>query len=137
MRASAPAADQLLVRNIVVGWMGSPLLNRAHLFSLRPNQREMRATAWIVIAVLFVAAAVLTWWTSTPPAFASEPTPPGQYPLDARRPEWPATERVRPYSPAAGMGSDAIGTGAGGAAAPPKAVCGRRPAQGCPLPISF
>jgi len=93
----------------------------------------MRAAAWIVIAALFVAAAVLTWWTSTPPAFASEPTPPGQYPLNSPRPEWPATDRVRPYSPAAGMGSDSVG--AGTAAAPPKAACGRRPAQGCPYPF--
>lgn len=96
----------------------------------------MRPAAWLVIAALFAAAAVLTWWTSSPAAFASEPTPPGQYPLNVRRPEWPATERTRPYSPAAGMGSDAV---AGGASepVPPKAACGRRPAQGCPLPISF
>jgi hypothetical protein len=96
----------------------------------------MRPAAWIVVAALFVAAAVLTWWTTTPAAFAAEPTPPGQYPLNAPRPEWPATERTRPYSPAAGMGSDAIGAAAAAASPPPKAACGRRPAQGCPLPFS-
>jgi len=93
----------------------------------------MRTAAWLVIAVLLAAAAALTWWQTTPAAFAAAPVPPGQYPLDAPRPEWPATDRTRPYSPAAGMGSDTV-AGAG-EPVPPKAACGRRPATGCAAPF--
>jgi hypothetical protein len=93
----------------------------------------MRPAAWLVIVALLAAAAALTWWQTTPAAFAAIPVPPGQYPLDAPRPEWPATDRTRPYSPAAGMGSDAV---AGAAEPVPiKAACGRRPATGCPAPF--
>ena len=32
--------------------------------------------------------------------------PPGQYPLSDPRPEWPSSQRIRPYRPGPGMGSD-------------------------------
>jgi hypothetical protein len=33
---------------------------------------------------------------------------PGQYPINARRPQWPVTERVAYYRPGAAMGSDMV-----------------------------
>ncbi len=48
-----------------------------------------------------------------------DPSPPGQYPLGAPRPEWPAAERVKAYKPATSMGSDTVSFKTGG----PKVAC--------------
>ena len=90
----------------------------------------MRLAAWLIVA-LVVAAAVLIWWHSTPAAaFAVVPVPPGQFPLDAPRPEWPASSHTVSYSPAQGMGSDKVVYAEG--LTETKARCGQRPASGCP-----
>lgn len=63
----------------------------------------------VVLIVLFLiagAAAIALWPFSIPLPF--EPAVPGQYNLRASRPTWPATERVAPYRPAPGMGSNRI-----------------------------
>ena len=87
----------------------------------------MRTEAWIVIVVLLIGAAVLTFWNSTGAAAAV----PGQYPIDAPRFQWPVTERNAPYQPGPEMGSDAVNFRTTGAA---KAICATgNPCGGTPL----
>lgn len=65
-------------------------------------------SAVITLTVLLLAAAVLlTLWSSRSAAEVDQ-TPPGQYPVDAARFEWPVTERVAAYGPAKGMGSNKV-----------------------------
>ena len=67
----------------------------------------MRSAVITVTVLLLAAAVLLTLWISRSTA-ATDATPPGQYPLDAARFEWPATERVAVYGPAKGMGSNKV-----------------------------
>ena len=67
----------------------------------------MRSAVITVTVLLLAAAVLLTLWTSRSAA-ATDATPPGQYPLDVARFEWPATERVAAYGPAKGMGSNKV-----------------------------
>jgi len=63
-------------------------------------------TALAIVAVLLIAAALaLTLWPHIAGASAA---PPGQYPIDAPTYEWPRTDRVAPYHPRRGMGSNAV-----------------------------
>jgi hypothetical protein len=80
----------------------------------------MRAAVTTILGFLIIGLVALTLWpmgSATP----FDPSPPGQYPLGAPRPEWPATERVKAYKPAASMGSDTVGFV--GSLRDPKAVC--------------
>jgi len=66
----------------------------------------MRQSIWMIVAFLLVGAALLTYW---PQAQAWQtPVPPGQYPLNQRRPQWPLEKRSAPYHPKKGMGSDKV-----------------------------
>ncbi len=66
-------------------------------------------TAIVTVTVLLMAAAIfLTFWLRADSA-ADTRVPPGQYPVDAARFEWPVTERVAVYGPAKGMGSNKVG----------------------------
>ena len=87
----------------------------------------MRTAAWVIIAILLIGAAVLTFW----PAAAGTPSVPGQYPITASRFQWPVVERNAPYQPGPEMGSDAVQFRTTGAA---KAVCATgNPCNGIPL----
>lgn len=64
--------------------------------------------AMLAIGVFLVLGlAVVLIWPFLLIIFQS-PVPPGQYPLADPRPEWPASQRVRPYRPGPGMGSDTV-----------------------------
>lgn len=63
----------------------------------------MKPSTWIVGGLLLLAVVAFTLWRS--PSWSV--TPPGQYPLDEKRPQWPATRTAHPYKPATDMGSDA------------------------------
>jgi hypothetical protein len=65
----------------------------------------MRTTTWIVIVFLLVGVIAFTWW---PRASIASMTPPGQYPIDEPRFEWPMKERIKAYRPGKTMGSDGI-----------------------------
>jgi hypothetical protein len=67
----------------------------------------MRSAVITVTVLLLVAAVLLTLWSSRS-AVEVDQTPPGQYPVDAVRFEWPATEHVAGYGPAKGMGSNKV-----------------------------
>ena len=67
----------------------------------------MRSAIISVTVLLLAAAVLLTLWSSRSAA-ATDATPPGQYPVDAARFEWPTTERVAAYGPAKGMGSNKV-----------------------------
>jgi hypothetical protein len=86
----------------------------------------MHTAAWIVIAVLLIVAAVLTFWPAAGPAAV-----PGQYPIMAPRFQWPVVERNAPYQPGPEMGSDAVNFRTTGAA---KTICATgNPCDGTPL----
>ena len=59
----------------------------------------MRNTTLIVAGTLLLGAALLTWWPAQTNSESITPPPPGQYPLDAARYEWPAKARTAAYRP--------------------------------------
>jgi hypothetical protein len=67
----------------------------------------MRREAWLVVALLFAAAAVIGL-SGLFRGLDVDPTPPGQYPLHAPRFEWPAREKEMVYAPAKAMGDQTI-----------------------------
>ena len=80
---------------------------------LAAYDREMRSATLFVIAVLLIGAAVLMLWQPLRSMFVSGAVP-GQYPIDAARPEWPVKEVTKAYRPAPEMTT---------AAAPPPGSC--------------
>ena len=58
----------------------------------------------IIVFLLLGLIAVLVWPFLL--AIFQDPVPPGQYPLSDPRPEWPSSQRIRPYRPGPNMGSD-------------------------------
>jgi hypothetical protein len=84
----------------------------------------MRTTAIIAISLILLGGILMIFWfgTDLPVAFQTAPPPPGQYPIDAETPEWPAVREARAFAPAAAMGSDAT-VSDGTDAAAPKVAC--------------
>ena len=79
----------------------------------------IRPAVIAVFAFLVIGVAALLLCPLLTTLFQN-PVPAGQYPLSDPRPEWPTSERVRPYSPGPTMGSDeAIGANVTG----PKVDC--------------
>jgi hypothetical protein len=68
------------------------------------TERMYRPAVIAVIAFLILGVVFFLIWPGVRRLFSL--VPPGQYPLDADRPEWTAAERVRPFQPSATMGSD-------------------------------
>ena len=66
----------------------------------------MRTSHWLVAGALVAAVAVIAFWP--PSTYPQMPSPPGQYPLDARRPEWEATQSVGLYRPLTPTGQDTL-----------------------------
>lgn len=67
----------------------------------------MRSAVVTITVLLLVGAILITLWSSRS-AVEIDQTPPGQYPVDAPRYEWLATERIAAYGPAKGMGSNKV-----------------------------
>ena len=65
---------------------------------LAAYDREMRSATLFVIAVLLIGAAVLMIWQPLRSVFVTGAVP-GQYPIDAARPEWPVKEVTKAYRP--------------------------------------
>ena len=65
----------------------------------------MRTSYWLVAGALVAAVVVIAFWPST---YRQSPSPPGQYPLDERRPEWEATQSVGLYRPRDAAGQDTL-----------------------------
>ena len=65
----------------------------------------IRPAVIAILAFVFLGLVALLVWPTLAAIF-QDPVPAGQYPLSDPRPEWPASERVRPYSPGPTMGSD-------------------------------
>ena len=65
----------------------------------------MRASYWLIAGVLIAVAAVFVFW---PSSVYRQSVPPGQYPLDAWRPEWTATKSVGLYRPRSAAGQDTL-----------------------------
>ena len=65
----------------------------------------IRPTVIAVLAFLVLGLVAFFVWPFLVATF-QDPVPAGQYPLSDPRPEWPASERIRPYSPGVTMGSD-------------------------------
>lgn len=79
----------------------------------------IRPAVIAVLAFLVIGIAALLLWPFLVALF-QDPVPPGQYPLSDPRPEWPGSQRVRPYIPGPAMGSDeAVGANVSG----PKVDC--------------
>jgi hypothetical protein len=66
----------------------------------------MRNTTLIVAGALLLGAALLSWWPAQTNSVTDAPPPPGQYPLDAARYEWPAKARTAAYRPSNSTGSN-------------------------------
>lgn len=75
----------------------------------------MRAAITTILGFILIGLLVLTFWP-TGAATPFDPSPPGQYPLGASRPEWPATERVKAYTPTAAMGTNDVKFNSNGSA---------------------
>lgn len=70
----------------------------------------MRTSYWLVAGALAIAVAVIAFWPAA--SYKQDPSPPGQYPLDARRPNWEATLSVGRYRPISNRDQDTLtGTG--------------------------
>ena len=82
---------------------------------------------WIVGGLLVLAVALVTVFPSVTPSFIS--SPPGQYPLNQGRPEWPSIQSLGLYRPQGDLGSDRI---VNHDPADAKFRCGVQP--GCALP---
>jgi hypothetical protein len=65
----------------------------------------MRAAVVLIVVFLIVGAAAIALW---PVPIPFEPAVPGQYNLRESRPTWPSSERVVPYRPGPGMGSNRL-----------------------------
>lgn len=65
----------------------------------------MRTPVLIVAIALLAAALVLTLW---PRLSGASTAPPGQYPIDAPTFQWPRGEKVAPYHPTRGMGTNRV-----------------------------
>lgn len=87
----------------------------------------MRPVYWIVGGLLVLAVALVTVFPSVTPSFIS--SPPGQYPLNQGRPEWPSIQSLGLYRPQGDLGSDRI---VNHDPADAKFRCGVQP--GCALP---
>jgi hypothetical protein len=66
----------------------------------------MRSATIAIAGFLVLGVVVLALWPDAVTPF--DPSPPGQYPLGEPRPEWPASQRVRAYQPAADTGTNAV-----------------------------
>ena len=66
----------------------------------------MRTAILIIVGFLLAGAALLTFWPYARAAISS--VPPGQYPIDESRFQWPVRVRTAPYYPLKGMGSDTV-----------------------------
>lgn len=89
----------------------------------------MRTAAWVIIAVLLIGAAILTFWLPTVRETAA--AVPGQYPITAQQFQWPVVERNAPYQSGPDMGSDAVKFRT---TSSEKAVCATgNPCNGIPL----
>lgn len=78
----------------------------------------MRGALLTIALILLAGAAILTLW----PFGWTEPAPPGQYPINSKRPEWPVEEQAKSYGPGPEMGSNVIQS-TGEEAAAPKVRC--------------
>ena len=88
----------------------------------------MRTAAWVIIAILLIGAAILTFWI---PAVGTAAAVPGQYPITAQQFQWPVAERNAPYQSGPDMGSDAVKFRT---TSSEKAVCATgNPCNGIPL----
>lgn len=67
----------------------------------------MRAAVVLIVVFLIIGAAAITLWPFTFP-ITFEPAVPGQYNLRSSRPTWPSLERIAPYHPGPGMGSNRV-----------------------------
>jgi hypothetical protein len=66
----------------------------------------MRSAVLTIVAFLLAGALILTLWPRARAAISG--APPGQYPIDEPRFQWPASIRTAPYYPRKGMGSDTV-----------------------------
>lgn len=66
----------------------------------------MRTAILTIVAFLLIGAALLTLWPAA--AATLSQTPPGQYPLQQSRWQWPVTVREAPYHPRKGMGTNTV-----------------------------
>jgi len=65
----------------------------------------MRSAVWTIVGVLILGSILITLWPRMG-AHDVAPSPPGQYPLNQIRFEWPVKTVQQPYRPTGGMGSD-------------------------------
>jgi hypothetical protein len=66
----------------------------------------MRSTYWLLVGALVAATVAVALWPSSMQRAAA--SVPGQYPIDARRPQWSATPSVGKYRPRVKGLQDAI-----------------------------
>jgi len=66
----------------------------------------MRDSYWLVGAGLLCVALAFAFWPAA--SYRQSPSPPGQYPLENRRPQWSATESTGLYRPRGSGYQDAL-----------------------------
>jgi len=66
----------------------------------------MRTSYWLIAGALVAAVAIFAFWPVA--LYRQSASPPGQYPLDTRRPELNAIQSVGLYRPRAMAGQDTL-----------------------------
>ena len=80
----------------------------------------MEARTFVILTLILGLAAIAVYMFASVSTTRQKPSPPGQYPLDAERPQWPVKEATKSYAPAKSMGSDVV---VSTDVKPAKAVC--------------
>ena len=66
----------------------------------------MRTSYWLIAGALIAVSLAFAFWPSH--TYRQKPSPPGQYPLDASRPEWTAIQSLGLYRPRGRSGQDTL-----------------------------
>jgi hypothetical protein len=80
----------------------------------------MDARSLVILTLVLGVAAIAVYVLASISTNKEPRSPPGQYPLDATRPQWPVKEATKAYAPSKSMGSDAV---VSTEPKPAKAVC--------------
>lgn len=80
----------------------------------------MEARTLVILTLILGVAAIAIYVMASVATNGPTKSPPGQYPLDEARPQWPVKESTKAYAPSKSMGSDVV---VSSEPKPAKAVC--------------
>jgi len=80
----------------------------------------METRTLVILTLILGLAAIAVYMFANARSSGQKPSPPGQYPLEEPRPQWPVKEATKGYAPTKSMGSDVV---VSTEPKPAKAVC--------------